>query len=447
MRDLSEKFLGDKQPKITDSIDMIKKIILWTIAVLVLLAIVAWGGYILRQQESYKSLVHKKSKALLTVSLDDILLNQFFNKWQSAPKEGQVFGQKLSKLKDNGIDIKANVFLFALEPHPKNFYAFFQLKDKQQFLTFLKDVIQVGAVESNLAPDVSYAYHQPSKIAFIWKGDDLLLSLGFDLDTKKEEMLQLIQSKEDRVTIEQFINRPSTLTGKSLRYSDISTDNFIELDLKGDHLDVSGEFFSTDWNFPKEYLVRELVSAKYIGKAWINIPSSQLKNQLKQLVSELPIAADSIIAHLDGNYVDIEILKNKVIQTDTIINYAVDENFETIEEKTPYETKVPEVRLAMRGDNDMRRFLPSKLFYQWFQKQDKEFSLLTTSKDIDKLNVAYSKTAELSHVAVHLVDWPNEAKISPILLLKTIASDITLTLKVVDHNRLVLQGTIADYSH
>ncbi|MNM85935.1 hypothetical protein D3C81_980760 [compost metagenome] len=101
----------------------------------------------------------------------------------------------------------------------------------------------------------------------------------------------------------------------------------------------------------------------------------------------------------------------------------------------------------MRGDSDMRRFLPSKLFYQWFQKQDNGFSLLSTSKDIDKFNVAYNKTAELSHVAVHLADWPNVAKISPILLLKTIASDITVSLKVVDHNRLVLQGTIADYSH
>ncbi|WP_312483171.1 hypothetical protein, partial [Sphingobacterium multivorum] len=213
------------------------------------------------------------------------------------------------------------------------------------------------------------------------------------------------------------------------------------------HVEVSGEFFSTDWNFPKEYLVRELASAKYIGKAWINIPNSQFKNQLKQLLSELPLAADSIITHLDGNYVDIEILKNKVIQTDTIINYAVDENFETIEEKTPYETKVPDVRIAMRGDSDMSRFLPNKLFYHWFQKQDKGFSLLSTSKDIDKLNVAYNKTVELSHVAVHLADWPNEAKISPILLLKTIASDITLSLKVADHNRLVLQGTIGDYSH
>lgn len=426
---------------------MIKKIVIWTISVIIFSAVGAWGWYILRQQQSYKSLVHKKSKSLLTVSLDDILLNQFFDKWQTAQKEGQDFGKKLSKLRDNGIDIKANVFLFALEDRPKNFYAFFQLKDKQQFLTFLKEAIQVDSVETNLAPDVSYAYHQRNKIAFVWKGDDLLISLGFDLDRKKDEMIQLIQSKDNWVTIEQFISRPSTLTRKSLRYSDISTANFIELELKGDRVDVRGEFFSKDWNLPKEYLVRELVSANYIGKGWTNIPNIELKNKLKQVLQEFPIAADSLMSHLDGNYVDIEILKNKVIQTDTIINYAVDENFETVEEKTPYETKVPDIRIAMRGDHDLSNFLPNKLFYQWFQKRDSEFSILSTSKGIDKIQPKYNKTVELSNVALHLADWPNEVKVLPILLLKSVVSDINLSLKVAGHDHLVLQGTIEDYSH
>lgn len=426
---------------------MIKKIIIWTISVIIFSAVVAWGWYIVRQQQSYKSLVHKKSKSLLTVSLDDILLNQFFNKWQTAQKEGQDFGKKLSKLRDNGIDIKANVFLFALEDHPKSFYAFFQLKDKQQFLTFLKETIQVDSMETNLAPGVSYACHQQNKIAFAWNGDDLLISLGFDLARKKDEMIQLIQSKDNWVTIEQFISRPSTLTRKSLRYSDVSTANFIELELKGDRIDVAGEFFSKDWNFPKEYLVRELASANYIGKGWTNIPNIQLKNKLKQVLQEFPIAADSLMSHLDGNYVDIEILKNKVVQTDTIINYAVDENFETVEEKTPYETKVPEIRIAMRGDHYLSNFLPNKLFYQWFQKQNSEFSILSTSRDIDKIQPKYNKTAELSNLALHLADWPDEVKISPILLLKAVASDINLRLKVAGHDHLVLQGTIEDYSH
>jgi len=232
-----------------------------------------------------------------------------------------------------------------------------------------------------------------------------------------------------------------------LRYSDISTANFIELELKGGRVDITGEFFSKDWNFPKEYLVRELVPANYIGKGWTNIPNIQLKNKLQQMLQEFPVAADSLMSHLDGNYVDIEILKNKVVQTDTIINYAVDENFETVEEKTPYETKVPEVRIAMRGDRDLSNFLPNKLFYQWFQKLDSEFSILSTSRDIDKLHAKYKKTTELSTLAIHLADWPNEVKISPILLLKGVASDINLSLKVAGHDHLVLQGSIKDYSH
>ncbi|MDQ1150544.1 hypothetical protein [Sphingobacterium zeae] len=426
---------------------MIKKTIVWTIGIVILLMITVWGIYILRQHESYKSLVHKDSKALLTVSLDDILLNQFFNKWQLSQKEHLNFDKRLSKLQDNGIDIKANIFLFALEEQPKNFYAFFQLKDKQQFLYFLKEVIHVDPIEKGGASGISYAYDPTNKMAFVCRGNELLIGVGFDLDKKKEEMLQLIQSKGDMVTIKQFIADPSTLTGQSVRYSDLSTNNYIELTLKGDQVDIYGDFTSKNWNFPKEFLVRELESTKYIATSWVNIPTNQLKNKLKQAFEEFPMMTDSLITHLDGNYIDIEILKNKVTQTDTIINYAVDENFETVEEKTLYNTHVPEVRVTMRGDSNLNKFLPNKLFYQWFKKQDRGFSMLSTSRDVYRLSASYKHTDELSHVAIHLADWPNEFKITPILALKAIASDIILSLKVVNRDRMVLEGTLKDYSH
>lgn len=426
---------------------MIKKGIIWTLGVIIVLAIIGWGIYIIRQQQSYQSVVHKKSRALLTISLDDILLNQFFDRWQTAPKGGQDFAKKLNKLKDNGIDIKANVFLFSLEDNAKNFYAFFDLKDEKQFLTFLKAGLVVDTIENNIAPGVSYAYQESNKIAFVWKGKELLVALGFNLDKKKDEMLRLIQSETERITIESFINHPSELTRKSLRYSDISTKNFIEFDLKGNHIEVLGELQSNSWNFPQEYLVRELVKENYISKGWINFPNERLKIAIKDMLVDLPILADSIMAHAKGDYVDIEVLNNQVVQMDTIINYAVDDNFETVEEKTAYESKVPNVRLSIRGDRNLPKFLPNKLFYQWFQKVDDQSYMLSTASDVDKLQPKYTKTNSLSHVAVHLADWPNAIKITPMSMLKTIASDMDLNVKVTRPNQLILQGTIRDYSH
>ncbi|PUV25620.1 MULTISPECIES: hypothetical protein [Sphingobacterium] len=426
---------------------MIKKGIIWTLGIIVGLAIIGWGIYIVRQQQSYKSVVHKKSKALLTISLDDILLNQLFDNWQTAPKGGQDFAKKLTKLKDNGIDIKANVFLFSLEDSAKNFYAFLDLKNEKQFLTFLKEGLSVDSIENNAAPGVNYAYQEANKIAFVWKGDALLVGLGFHLDKKKEEMLRLIQSDSDRISIESFINHPSELTRKSLRYSDISTKNFIEFDLKGSRIEIMGELQSNTWNFPQEYLVRELVDADYIGKGWVNFPDKRLKTLIKDILIDLPLAADSIMAHANGDYVDIEVLNNQVVQTDTIINYAVNDNFETVEEKTPYESKVPNVRLSVRGDAGLPKFLPNKLFYQWFQKRDDQVSILSTAPTIDKLQSKYAKTNSLSHLAIHLADWPNGLKVPPVLMLKAIASDMDLSLKVVRSNQLILQGTIRDYSY
>lgn len=426
---------------------MIKKGIIWTLGIIIGLVIIGWGIYIIRQQQSYKSVVHKKSKALLTISLDDILLNQFFDKWQTAPKGGQDFAKKLTKLKDNGIDIKANVFLFSLEDRTNNFYAFFDLKDEKQFLTFLKEGLAVDSIENNVAPGVNYAYQDTNKIAFVWKGNTLLVGLGFNLDKKKSEMIQLIQSDTERVSIESFINHPSELTRKSLRYSDISSKNFIEFDLKGSCIEIAGELQSDTWNFPQEYLVRELVTENYISKGWINFPNERLKTALKDMLVDLPISADSIMAHANGNYVDIEVLKNQVVQTDTIINYAVNDNFETVEEKTAYESKVPNVRFGIRGDERLPKFLPNKLFYQWFQQNDGQFSILSTDSTIDKMQAKYTKTNSLSHVAIHLVDWPNALKVTPILMLKAIASDMDLTLKVAGTKQLVFQGTIRDYSH
>ena len=425
---------------------MIKKGIIWIISILVVLVIIGWGIYILRQQQSYGAIVHKKSKALLTISLDDILLNQFFDKWQTAPSRGQDFAKKLNRLKDNGIDIKANVFLFSLEETPKSFYAFFDLKDEQQFLTFLKEGLAIDSIERNAYPGVNYAYQETHKIAFVWKGKELLVGLGFDLVEKRDEMLQLIRSDEGRITIEKFIHNPSTLTQKSLRYSNISTNNFVEFELKGNRIDVAGEFTSKAWNFPNEYLVRELVDQHYIGKGWLNFSDIQFHALVKNLLRDMPLETDSIMAHARGNYLDIEVLKNKVAQRDTIISYAVDENFETVEEMTAYDSKVPEIRLGIQGDEDLSRFLPNKLFYQWFQKGDGQHTILSTSSTIAQQHSKYHKTDDLAHLAIHLSDWPNEFKLSSILLLKTIASDLNLTLKVTHSDKLVLRGKIQDYS-
>lgn len=426
---------------------MIKKGIIWTLGIIIGLVIIGWGTYIMRQQQSYKSVVHKKSKALLTISLDDILLNQFFNKWQTAPKRGEDFANKLSKLRDNGIDIKANVFLFSLEDSARNFYAFFDLKDEKQFLTFLKEGLEVDSIERNAAPRVNYAYQDTNKIAFVWKGKTVLVGLGFNLDKKKDEMIQLIQSDTERVSIERFINHPRELTRKSLRYSDISSKNFIEFELKGSRIEIAGELQSDTWNFPQEYLVRELVNEDYISKGWVNFPNERLKKALRDMLIDFPVSADSIMAHANGNYVDIEVLKNQVVQIDTIINFAVNDDFETVEEKTAYESKVPNVRFGIRGDDDLPKFLPNKLFYQWFQKNDGQFNILSTASTIDKLPTKYTKTNSLSHIAIHLADWPDALKITPILMSKAIASDVDFSLKVARPNQLILQGTIRDYSH
>jgi hypothetical protein len=46
-----------------------------------------------------------------------------------------------------------------------------------------------------------------------------------------------------------------------------------------------------------------------------------------------------------------------------------------------------------------------------------------------------------------LADWPTEVKITPILLLKAIASDINFNVKVAESNRLLIEGTMRDYSY
>lgn len=425
---------------------MIKKAIIWTLGIIVGLLTICWGIYIIRQQQSYQSVVHKDSKALLTISLDDILLNQFLYRWETAPKAGKDFVKELNKLKDNGIDIKANVFLFSLEDSRKNFYAFFDLKNQEQFLGFLTDALTVDSIERDVLPGISYAYVKQYKVAFVWKENDLLVGLGVDPTEKKKEMLQMIQSAEDRVAVKKFIAHPNRLTHKAARYTDMVTDNFIEFDLKGSHIDIIGEFRSSAWHFPKKYLIRDLADHDYIIKGWINFPDLHLKNTIKKSLIHFPVAADSIMAHASGNYVDLEMLKTQALQTDTIINYAVDENFETVEEKTPYVNKVPTIRIGIRGDKDLHKFLPSKFFYQWFHRQEGTFDLISTDSSVNQLKSKYRNTDDLLHVAIHLADWPVDIKLPSILMLKSVASHLDINVKSVDSNRLIIRGIISDYS-
>src|SRR5690606_41958978 len=177
---------------------MIKKGTIWLLGIVMLFVITGWGIYVIRQQQSYKSLVHKKSKALLTISLDDILLSQLFDRWQTAPKAGQDYAKKLRELKNNGIDIKANVFLFSLEDTARNFYAFFDLNDKKQFLSFLKDGLAIDSIQQDIAQGISYAYYERHKIAFTWSGRELMIGQGLGLEPTRTQVLELIKRNTEQ---------------------------------------------------------------------------------------------------------------------------------------------------------------------------------------------------------------------------------------------------------
>ncbi|MGO3654923.1 MAG: hypothetical protein ACTJFN_11190, partial [Sphingobacterium sp.] len=139
--------------------------------------------------------------------------------------------------------------------------------------------------------------------------------------------------------------------------------NWLGVDFKPGEAILAGRMKSSYLNLPSQSRGSEGANSDILYMH-LNTDLKRFLPKLQQRIGNLGLPLDRLDSYL-GNYIEIRLGGNQVVQTDTIISYDYDENFDMIESETRQETIVPELNVRMKASPHLLAHLPEKMIYKF----------------------------------------------------------------------------------
>ncbi|MGJ1422021.1 acyl carrier protein [Sphingobacterium spiritivorum] len=347
-----------------------KKVFLWILVVIIVVVLGVWGYLTVRQSASGDAQIHVQSRAVVRISVDRMLTSLAKN---ALIHPGTYFGGKKEPKKDSlerikiwesGWDIPANVYLFSMRNDPHIYYTIQSLKDKEAFAKFLKVNF---ALEPALLEGSQFYFVKArnQRSAVLFNQDRFVVAFGMEAAERLTVMRSLLEDTKNLATVESM--QLDTLEA-DLLYTDLIDKSVIRTNFYNGNIKVEGNIYSALWHAPEQATARQLDTSS-VAYGWLNVDFRPVLNQYKDSLEKHKIPVDTLSKYL-GGYVDMQWRRDPVKQTDTIVTYDLDDNFEMSEKKEVREAEVPDLQFVIRSSPHLAAYLPEKMFYK-FKKQVK----------------------------------------------------------------------------
>ena len=338
---------------------------LWILAgILLFLGIGGLVGYFFRQQQAEQQLVAPTSETLLTIAIDDLLLDnldQLFARTKHSPQDtSNVF--QLRDCWDAGLGIPAKVYFFSLVEQPGKFYSLQRLRDAHKWQAF-------------------WASHAPAstKIKALADEEHVLFRFSLKADEELADMEQLLAEKAKWIKVAD-LNRGKSSKKAHLHYQQLTGDLDLFADIADQEITLSG-----NWKLAQEaakldsILIRESPydDATFLS-FWNTLPLA-LTPGLSKALAQFSAVDSELLQANSHNYLDLFIGQKSTMQQDTILSYDYDEDFNTVEKQEIQQNEVPQLQSAWKGSAQLPSLLPTTLFYQLHPFNFADLTVLSTS--------------------------------------------------------------------
>ena len=359
---------------------LLKKIVFIVVG---LIAVIAIGLYLflaVRESRSKGGLVHQESEYVIKVAVDKILTDIA---WNAISNPGTYFGKDSTDTTSDGkssrnlgISIPANVYMFALKDEEETWYTWFSVENQEQLQGFVRAELGIDSTGIEKENDFWWINGKDNRVVLLGDSKNVLVALSFDKKDKKAAMLKIW---EGRTT--------AMVPIKTLTEFSFENTADIEWKQKGNDADANLSFkkgmITANWSLPNDILrlpqqakVRQLPSSNVLNmycQADIRPVLEKYENRLQRY--NIPV---DTLKNYYGGYMDIQWRANDVLQTDSIIAYDYDENFNAIEKKEIREEAVPNILFTFNASPHLAGYLPEKMFYKFYKRiEGKQIGLST----------------------------------------------------------------------
>lgn len=386
---------------------------LWIFAVLLVIAIgTIVALFLVRKSKALDQYVHSDSQAVVTISLDDLMLDNLDQLFKRHAVDRVAPTSRLLDIKNwwrAGVGIPAQIHFFTLPDNPLTFYTIQKITNPAKWDAFLKkhvtDTIQIIEVSEQ---QLSCA-RLSSGVSSLYDNQYLLLRLAPAKQDDDREMLAIWEEKDNWVYVRDF-NFSTTENPKAhvvYRHTDGTFQLFANL--SNDYISLSG-----DWQLASDIPTIAQAREPEINDLFIsfssNLPLPETSFITKFFSTFASIEADELVGNA-YDYVDVYVSADLTRQQDTVIVYDYDEDFNSIEKKEMQEIKVPVIESAWKGSEQLAAALPEKLFYRLHRYASDSLVILSTKEDAE-FSTTFRPSSSPFQLAVDFrnipVSWTND---------------------------------------
>ncbi|RAJ31107.1 hypothetical protein [Pedobacter cryoconitis] len=396
-----------------------KKIFIAAAAIVLLLLLTVYGLLQYRQYSSYQNRIHQRASLIFKINVDQIVKKRGLSNLKSGAR---------------GFGVPANIFVYTVSNKSAlTFFCSLPVTDTTVLKAYLERVFKINHFISNAQGPV-WGNSQDQSIKVVYNTQNVVICYSLIKESVNDIMGELLAGKslladtDDRVARLKKQDAPIVYDFKSYSGQASLTDHGLLL---------SGTFPLKGLGVPDSCNRPEILAQGLSVSGWLN---ADLKGVLTQDVrfNGHVLEQDSLLGYYKG-LLEFEV-GNPVSQSQSVISYTYNDEFEKVEQEVKKEVKVPEITLSLKGntsslvsylckqgvigtDNQLNREL-FPLYQVYGQYDNQVFQLSTNQKR--PMSSAYVYTPYFFFAAI---DFDQLRKQNQFTLLNSYIKDLSL-LKV-----------------
>lgn len=349
---------------------IIKITIFSLLGLMAVLAISLFAYKAFRASQAKNIRIPVNAHSVLKMNVDELIWAMGKNSlgnWNEyyGAKERDSTGTKKTKIWNIGVELPANLYLFSLDQNANHFYALLKVTNSEKLHQFLTDKLDLKVDSAYQGSDKTQKLYSKKHIHILVDQQKLLFSLSKDRIADTAMMKNLLVSDQQNWQLASaFMDKlPADHRSDITWFS--KDNNWFSVQFNNGEADIKGEISSTLFRFPKQASgIFQDDGTNDIIRAEINSDLALLLKSQQALVDSLKLPFDSLERYV-GNYLSIRMSNKELSQTDTIISYDYDDNFEMVEKKELQQTQVPDLTINLMASPHLLSYLPEKLFYKF----------------------------------------------------------------------------------
>ena len=247
--------------------------------------------------------------------------------------------------------------------------------------------------------------------------DDHKLVFSLGKDYQPETMLSLLKADQgDWVYANGLGKNVSEIQEADMSFVD-KKDNWAIVNFQNGRFDIDAFVKSSLLGFPSKPDQAAIPEDNVFYMALNSDLSLILKDKEAEL-EKLKLPVDSIYKYV-GNFAAIELKNKEVLESDTIITYDYDDNFEMTEKKEINQVEVPSLTFQVMASPHLLGYLPEKMFYKFGKDFHNGLIRLSTdpvslgnNKELQPSSNVFVMSYQKKPVAAKYLGWlPNYDKI------------------------------------